>query len=64
MWKILAYSLSSDEPNLCRFKCELLEYFKQALKNTYDTDDSRTWKFLFLCCNTCRTLSSAKKSRC
>jgi hypothetical protein len=58
-WNSLPEHLRLDHLSLTLFKKSLLEYYHNALVSCYDVDDARTWKTVFLKCNTSRNLIDA-----
>ena len=60
VWNILPKEVTKKNISIGRFKCELYKHYKSAL-NTYDAENSRTWKSVCLTCNTSRNLSDSKQ---
>lgn len=47
LWNILPHDLTLEDQSFGYFKKRLYSYYYKALQNIYDTDDNKTWKYLF-----------------
>ena len=61
IWNVLAEDLELTMNNLNTFKSAMLSYYVLCLNNTYNCEDSRTFKSICVKCNTARNLSCQVK---
>ncbi len=58
LWNILANDLQLTlSLPLSTFKSRLMEYYKNALVQSYDPEDARSWKTICTSCNVARNMS-------
>ena len=58
VWNVLPKETRRNTTSLSSYKHLLKEYYQSALKSTYDSEDTRTWKSICVKCGSARSLLS------